>query len=216
MFLSLRPLQPENIMLLDKNVPLPRIKLIDFGLAHKIEAGVEFKNIFGTPEFVGKTTYVMLLFYFELFNKDTKKQKKKRMHMHVKMKLQGHKSCCSSRTTSRESDLEQVITEHSLSERQIHRYKPLLSSSWVHLLSDKISKVISNLSKLSPSVTQTQNQSEIGFKLKNLIICFPSKLRRSSTTSLWGWKQTCGASGSSPTSCKWTPNQIMWLSVNSS
>ncbi|KAA8579333.1 hypothetical protein FQN60_010673 [Etheostoma spectabile] len=43
---------PENIMLLDKNVPLPRIKLIDFGLAHKIEAGVEFKNIFGTPEFV--------------------------------------------------------------------------------------------------------------------------------------------------------------------
>uniref|UniRef100_A0A0F8B386 Death-associated protein kinase 3 n=1 Tax=Larimichthys crocea TaxID=215358 RepID=A0A0F8B386_LARCR len=39
-------------MLLDKNVPLPRIKLIDFGLAHKIEAGVEFKNIFGTPEFV--------------------------------------------------------------------------------------------------------------------------------------------------------------------
>lgn len=47
-------LQPENIMLLDKNVPLPRIKLIDFGLAHEIEAGVEFKNIFGTPEFVGE------------------------------------------------------------------------------------------------------------------------------------------------------------------
>ncbi|XP_058485325.1 death-associated protein kinase 2a [Solea solea] len=45
-------LKPENIMLLEKNVPLPRIKLIDFGLAHKIEAGVEFKNIFGTPEFV--------------------------------------------------------------------------------------------------------------------------------------------------------------------
>ncbi|XP_029965829.1 death-associated protein kinase 2a [Salarias fasciatus] len=45
-------LKPENIMLLDKNVPLPRIKLIDFGLAHKMEAGVEFKNIFGTPEFV--------------------------------------------------------------------------------------------------------------------------------------------------------------------
>lgn len=47
-------LQPENIMMLDKNVPLPRIKLIDFGLAHEIEAGVEFKNIFGTPEFVGE------------------------------------------------------------------------------------------------------------------------------------------------------------------
>ncbi|XP_017341565.1 death-associated protein kinase 2 isoform X2 [Ictalurus punctatus] len=45
-------LKPENIMLLDKNVPLPRIKIIDFGLAHKIEDGVEFKNIFGTPEFV--------------------------------------------------------------------------------------------------------------------------------------------------------------------
>uniref|UniRef100_A0A4W4DU87 Death-associated protein kinase 2b n=1 Tax=Electrophorus electricus TaxID=8005 RepID=A0A4W4DU87_ELEEL len=39
-------------MLLDKNVPMPRIKVIDFGLAHKIEDGVEFKNIFGTPEFV--------------------------------------------------------------------------------------------------------------------------------------------------------------------
>ncbi|KAH0625981.1 hypothetical protein JD844_034380 [Phrynosoma platyrhinos] len=45
-------LKPENIMLLDKNVPSPRIKLIDFGIAHKIEAGSEFKNIFGTPEFV--------------------------------------------------------------------------------------------------------------------------------------------------------------------
>ncbi|XP_059801996.1 death-associated protein kinase 2 isoform X1 [Hypanus sabinus] len=44
-------LKPENIMLLDK-IPMPHIKLIDFGLAHKIEDGVEFKNIFGTPEFV--------------------------------------------------------------------------------------------------------------------------------------------------------------------
>uniref|UniRef100_A0A3Q3CS39 non-specific serine/threonine protein kinase n=1 Tax=Haplochromis burtoni TaxID=8153 RepID=A0A3Q3CS39_HAPBU len=43
---------PENIMLLDKNVPNPRIKLIDFGIAHQIKAGNEFKNIFGTPEFV--------------------------------------------------------------------------------------------------------------------------------------------------------------------
>ena len=47
-------------MLLDKNAPLPRIKLIDFGLAHRIEAGVEFKNIFGTPEFVGKMTSLLL------------------------------------------------------------------------------------------------------------------------------------------------------------
>lgn len=54
-------LQPENIMLLDKNVSLPRIKLIDFGLAHKIEAGVEFKNIFGTPEFVGEMGFTVVL-----------------------------------------------------------------------------------------------------------------------------------------------------------
>lgn len=47
-------------MLLEKNAVLPRIKLIDFGLAHKIEAGVEFKNIFGTPEFVGKRRLVCL------------------------------------------------------------------------------------------------------------------------------------------------------------
>uniref|UniRef100_A0A2K6F0Y7 Death associated protein kinase 2 n=1 Tax=Propithecus coquereli TaxID=379532 RepID=A0A2K6F0Y7_PROCO len=39
-------------MLLDKNIPIPHIKLIDFGLAHEIEDGVEFKSIFGTPEFV--------------------------------------------------------------------------------------------------------------------------------------------------------------------
>uniref|UniRef100_A0A8B9NJ70 Protein kinase domain-containing protein n=1 Tax=Accipiter nisus TaxID=211598 RepID=A0A8B9NJ70_9AVES len=51
-------LKPENIMLLDRNVPKPRIKIIDFGLAHKIDFGNEFKNIFGTPEFVGKKTVV--------------------------------------------------------------------------------------------------------------------------------------------------------------
>ncbi|KAJ8371983.1 hypothetical protein AAFF_G00298050 [Aldrovandia affinis] len=45
-------LKPENIMLLDKSAPSPRIKLIDFGIAHQISAGNEFKNIFGTPEFV--------------------------------------------------------------------------------------------------------------------------------------------------------------------
>ncbi|KAJ8247687.1 hypothetical protein GJAV_G00249110 [Gymnothorax javanicus] len=45
-------LKPENIMLLDKNHSVPRIKLIDFGLAHRIQEGTEFKNIFGTPEFV--------------------------------------------------------------------------------------------------------------------------------------------------------------------
>lgn len=44
-------------MLLDKNVPNPRIKLIDFGIAHQIKAGNEFKNIFGTPEFVGESLW---------------------------------------------------------------------------------------------------------------------------------------------------------------
>lgn len=41
-------------MLLDRDAASPRIKLIDFGIAHRIEAGSEFKNIFGTPEFVGE------------------------------------------------------------------------------------------------------------------------------------------------------------------
>ncbi|XP_028661378.2 death-associated protein kinase 1 [Erpetoichthys calabaricus] len=45
-------LKPENIMLLNRNALHPRIKLIDFGLAHKIDFGNDFKNIFGTPEFV--------------------------------------------------------------------------------------------------------------------------------------------------------------------
>eukprot|EP00061_Rhincodon_typus_P015802 g43692.t1 len=56
---------PENIMLLDKNVPNPRIKLIDFGIAHKIEDGNEFKNIFGTPEFVGHNLFCTLSNVFE-------------------------------------------------------------------------------------------------------------------------------------------------------
>lgn len=42
-------------MLLDSNVQKPRIKLIDFGLAHRIKDGVDFKDIFGTPEFVGES-----------------------------------------------------------------------------------------------------------------------------------------------------------------
>uniref|UniRef100_A0A3P9KVS0 Death-associated protein kinase 1 n=1 Tax=Oryzias latipes TaxID=8090 RepID=A0A3P9KVS0_ORYLA len=45
-------LKPENIMLLNRSAPHPRIKIIDFGLAHKIDFGNDFKNIFGTPEFV--------------------------------------------------------------------------------------------------------------------------------------------------------------------
>lgn len=56
-------------MLLDKNVPNPRIKLIDFGIAHQIKAGNEFKNIFGTPEFVGELLFHLIYtdqtFHFE-------------------------------------------------------------------------------------------------------------------------------------------------------
>lgn len=54
LIINLFGFQPENIMLLDNNALLPRIKLIDFGLAHRIKDGADFKNIFGTPEFVGK------------------------------------------------------------------------------------------------------------------------------------------------------------------
>lgn len=50
-------------MLLDKNVPNPRIKLIDFGIAHRIKAGNEFKNIFGTPEFVGEILYPLTVIH---------------------------------------------------------------------------------------------------------------------------------------------------------
>nr|XP_023999314.1 death-associated protein kinase 2-like [Salvelinus alpinus] len=50
-------LKPENIMLLDKNVDLPRIKIIDFGLALKDGPGrTDFKNVvicvFPAPEVV--------------------------------------------------------------------------------------------------------------------------------------------------------------------
>lgn len=56
-------------MLLNRSVPHPRIKIIDFGLAHKIDFGNDFKNIFGTPEFVGEYLWVSLkpVFYNNLF-----------------------------------------------------------------------------------------------------------------------------------------------------
>lgn len=47
-------------MLLNRSVPHPRIKIIDFGLAHKIDFSNDFKNIFGTPEFVGGYLWVSL------------------------------------------------------------------------------------------------------------------------------------------------------------
>uniref|UniRef100_UPI00398EC999 death-associated protein kinase 2 isoform X2 n=1 Tax=Pristiophorus japonicus TaxID=55135 RepID=UPI00398EC999 len=45
-------LKPENIMLLEKEVPKPHIKLIDFGLAQKIEEGTEFRSMCGTPQYI--------------------------------------------------------------------------------------------------------------------------------------------------------------------
>lgn len=47
-------------MLLNRSVPHPRIKIIDFGLAHKIDFGNDFKNIFGTPEFVGEYVFIFV------------------------------------------------------------------------------------------------------------------------------------------------------------
>lgn len=46
--------QPENIMLSDKNAEHPEIKIIDFGLAHRFEAGEEYKSLCGTPQYVGE------------------------------------------------------------------------------------------------------------------------------------------------------------------
>ncbi|NWZ29033.1 DAPK2 kinase, partial [Asarcornis scutulata] len=45
-------LKPENIMLQDKDVPKPQIKIIDFGLAQKLEDGVTFKSLCGTPQYI--------------------------------------------------------------------------------------------------------------------------------------------------------------------
>ncbi|XP_039368926.1 death-associated protein kinase 2-like isoform X1 [Mauremys reevesii] len=45
-------LKPENIMLLEKDVPNPKIKIIDFGLAQKLEDGVTFKSLCGTPQYI--------------------------------------------------------------------------------------------------------------------------------------------------------------------
>ncbi|XP_060614211.2 death-associated protein kinase 2-like [Anolis sagrei] len=45
-------LKPENIMLFQKDVPNPAIKIIDFGLAQKLEEGVPFKSLCGTPQYI--------------------------------------------------------------------------------------------------------------------------------------------------------------------
>ncbi|KAJ6652447.1 hypothetical protein lerEdw1_011565 [Lerista edwardsae] len=45
-------LKPENIMLSQRDVPHPRIKIIDFGLAQKLEEGAAFKSLCGTPQYI--------------------------------------------------------------------------------------------------------------------------------------------------------------------
>ncbi|XP_048784962.1 death-associated protein kinase 2-like isoform X4 [Lagopus muta] len=45
-------LKPENIMLQEKDVPKPQIKIIDFGLAQKLEHGVTFRSLCGTTQYI--------------------------------------------------------------------------------------------------------------------------------------------------------------------
>ncbi|NXM64625.1 DAPK2 kinase, partial [Illadopsis cleaveri] len=45
-------LKPENIMLQEKDVPKPWIKIIDFGLAQQLEDGITFKSLCGTPQYI--------------------------------------------------------------------------------------------------------------------------------------------------------------------
>ncbi|KAJ7985475.1 hypothetical protein DPEC_G00352410 [Dallia pectoralis] len=45
-------LKPENIMLADKTVPNPHIKIIDFGLAHRLTPGEEYRSLSGTPQYI--------------------------------------------------------------------------------------------------------------------------------------------------------------------
>ncbi|NXS15302.1 DAPK2 kinase, partial [Mystacornis crossleyi] len=49
-------LKPENIMLQEKDVPKPRIKIIDFGLAQQLQDGTTFKSLCGTPQYIGTGT----------------------------------------------------------------------------------------------------------------------------------------------------------------
>ncbi|XP_071253378.1 death-associated protein kinase 2-like isoform X2 [Salvelinus alpinus] len=45
-------LKPENIMLADKTIPHPHIKIIDFGLAHRFKQGEEYRSLSGTPQYI--------------------------------------------------------------------------------------------------------------------------------------------------------------------
>ena len=48
-------LQPENVMLLDRETL--QIKIIDFGISRKLKPGEKVMETYGTPEFVGKCTF---------------------------------------------------------------------------------------------------------------------------------------------------------------
>lgn len=41
-------------MLADKTMPHPHIKIIDFGLAHRLKQGEEYRSLSGTPQYIGK------------------------------------------------------------------------------------------------------------------------------------------------------------------
>ncbi|XP_036394775.1 death-associated protein kinase 2-like [Megalops cyprinoides] len=45
-------LKPENIMLSDKHVEHPHIKIIDFGLAQCLTPGEEYRSLCGTPQYI--------------------------------------------------------------------------------------------------------------------------------------------------------------------
>ncbi|XP_062866718.1 death-associated protein kinase 2 [Trichomycterus rosablanca] len=45
-------LKPENIMLSNKRVPDPDIKIIDFGMAHCFIQGEEYRSMGGTPQYI--------------------------------------------------------------------------------------------------------------------------------------------------------------------
>ncbi|XP_066424017.1 death-associated protein kinase 2-like isoform X1 [Molothrus aeneus] len=45
-------LKPENIMLQDKDVPKPWIKIIDFGLAQQLQDGITYRSLCGTPQYI--------------------------------------------------------------------------------------------------------------------------------------------------------------------
>ncbi|XP_030638336.1 death-associated protein kinase 2-like [Chanos chanos] len=45
-------LKPENIMLSDKHVEHPHIKIIDFGLAQRLTPGEQYRSLCGTPQYI--------------------------------------------------------------------------------------------------------------------------------------------------------------------